>query len=615
MVTGADLLVPAQHAPLGRWHSRDSGTALAATATVALLVAVVLGLAGASVLDQVHVAQGSVCASDNAACALSQRLVRAAFQAFGVKALFVAAVLGLYAGSLGVSAVAPRVRRWYLGGVPWPVHWGWTVTAMAWICYAALFSLQGETDQAHEPLRLVGPALLASACFIHGIGVGVTWQHDATGARRLAWPLAGGFVALAVVELATSGATGKYIAAVHDAFASTDVRELLERIGLGTEYWLYSLSDSSGPLGAFLDQTPWLVLGYVYVLTATTRQHVPAFFRNCPSYGPLTVRAGRWAWDRRDWLYAWLPAAVAFSLYLVALATAAATGELSAAAPGPRSESARAAARCLVLAPVYLVLLVPALGYAAALAAESGTAAEVAAVASVPKERRERLDQASPSLWLLYCVGGLMAGNAYLWTAALGWPPAARLTALIASWPRTAPAAQVWAFGLVVAVVVVVHYYLLVERPFSAGQRRWKSASLSRTGQTLSRAEWALREQLAAARASGIPIDLIQPSDPPGAPPGAVGSSAARRRALTMLVASYAGYQLAQEQDRRARAIPVHSVKSTGDLLGKLAKAALTGVGQAVIFGKPAAAGAQDAGQSAFKDVLDWVIKRVVGGG
>jgi hypothetical protein len=224
--------------------------------------------------------------------------------------------------------------------------------------------------------------------------------------------------------------------------------------------------------------------------------------------------------------------------------------------------------------------------------------------------RRLLLNQASPSLWLLYFVAGLLYANAYLWMDSGGWVPATRLTSTIGHWPRAAASPQVWVFGLVAALAIVAHYYLLVERPFSRGQRRWKSAEVARAGQEVEQAERALREQAAAAR-----LGMGPESESGGRPGSAVGSAVDSGGALSLLVAAYARYQLAQEQARRANEIPVHSVRSAGDLAGKLARAGLTAVGQAVIFGKPVVSTAQEAGQSAFKDVVDWFVKLVGGSG
>jgi hypothetical protein len=224
--------------------------------------------------------------------------------------------------------------------------------------------------------------------------------------------------------------------------------------------------------------------------------------------------------------------------------------------------------------------------------------------------RRRLLDQASPSLWLLYFVAGLLFANAYLWMDSGGWAPATRLTSTIGNWPRAATSPQVWAFGLVAALAIVVHYYLLVERPFSQGQRRWKAAEVARAGHEVEQAERALRDQAAAAR---MGIGPEPESD--GRPGSAVGPAGESSSALSLLVAAYARYQLAQEQARRAKEIPVHSVRSAGDLAGKLARAGLTAVGQAVIFGKPLVSTAREAGQSAFKDVVDWFVKLVGGSG
>ncbi len=124
-------------------------------------------------------------------------------------------------------------------------------------------------------------------------------------------------------------------------------------------------------------------------------------------------------------------------------------------------------AQALILVPVDVLLLLPAIGFARALAAS-----QLDSVPVDPERRDNLLAATPPARWLLLSVAAFGAVSLFQAARMRGAPwPVGLALILERLLPNLGPAAEIMALVLVAFVTIAIHYLLLVELPYTLGQR------------------------------------------------------------------------------------------------------------------------------------------------
>ena len=493
---------------------------LGSLAVVGLLVLIAAGLVRAV---------GNVDASDAPSPADADLILQAsrAVQALALQVALVVFALLAYL----LSLLFPSVRRQYVGSAPWLNHGCWAATALIWILSAALMSMLGVVGNVWvELLRLVPPLVLAGACLLRGTTTGAAMVTSSSKGRFLSHVIAAMLFVFVVVELGTFAWTAPAIRQLQETFQADTVVRALARAGLPSDLWLQTQASS---LSSFLKLAPWLVVAWGLSLSVLTQNDLAALFSRAPIL-PARLRAGVTRWLMH-------PAIVGGSPLLLGWLWVLAVELFGGQAGG----------RALAVFPVYLLLLVPFVGFASVMA--STTQRDGSTVTG--PERVELLTCERPALWLLFFVAGLTFGNLFLWARGTGFASAsAALDAVAAVVPAVGRGDEAWQFWALVVIAFfssLLHYFLLVELPFWWGQRSWKAHQLAVTSDALRVSQQALAADLDTA------------------PAGAV-TTPANRPGNDRLVASFARFFVAKESARDAKEISVHSFKGVGDLLRKV---------------------------------------------
>ena len=309
----------------------------------------------------------------------------------------------------------------------------------------------------------------------------------------------------------------------------------------------------------------FILAAYAVGLSALTANDVPAFFRAGFHYLHVVRRLGRWLPDSSvadGWLAVTpfaLHVGVAMVMTLAAIRVWITAGRPQALT-GPTAAALVLSAQALILVPVYALLLLPAIGFARALAAS-----QLNSVPVDPERRDNLLAATPPARWLLLSVAAFGAVSLFQAARMRGAPwPVGLALILERLLPNLGPAAEIMALVLVAFVTIAIHYLLLVELPYTLGQRRWKRAALRRTREEVRTAEQALADL--AGDAAGL-----RPS------------AAAHQEPAALALGRYT---LALQRRREANETPLHTLRGIGDIVRKASGALLLSAVTALLGGK-----------------------------
>jgi hypothetical protein len=515
-------------------------------------------------------------------------LVSQANVGFWIRVLFIAGCVLLYLMSQGVPALSRR----YTASGSMIVHLGWTIAAFEWVAFGALESTLGICSGSVcisppiETLRLVAPLLIAVGCFLHGLHpLSSAPDEQRRWSGRAEALLSAGFIGLAATLLVTSRLVDGFTSDVQVAFS--DVRQRSDHATQVTNgYWLTPTSETGGSLGTVLDAVPWLLFGVAYLIALRSSSDLGVFFRRCPNYPPSARAIGAWVVPRWDGIHAWIPLVVTLWLF--------ATGVIAASVLSHASASAvRPAGRALALLPLYIALLFPAVGWSVALVqGVSRRRPDTSKTTGETAERAAIIQQTAAARWVLLFVSGLLAGNVYLaLRAATSRPDASPVN------PVEAPASssgflvvvlgpEVLGFAVVAFVCIALHYFLLLEWPYSRGQQAWKAAETRQAATEFEAARSSLSTRLAATRVYS----------PDQTSPGMI-----------------ARYLLGIEQRRVAGEIPVHTFKGFADVIRKVGEWAGTAAAGALLGHQSAADVAQGGLDAVVKLLVALFVGRAAG--
>jgi hypothetical protein len=527
---------------------------------VALLGGLTLVLSGWGILNLIHRVGG---AAPGSALALVVR----ADVAFGWQLIAVGVVLCAYGAVLcayTLRFLPPAVRGFFHASTSGYVAFWWSVSGLVWlILYVILASLLGVAgDQRIVIVSIVAPLVVVGTCFAQSTALGVDGHASLAGYRPLARMLGIGFLLIAAADLFSFEEINRAVRQVSQAFGEKDVQLALSSVHLSTDYWLDTPTGNS-LLTPLLKVSPLLIFAYAYLLTVTTPDDLPAFFRRCPRFPPSLLA-------RRDVVYAMAPMIVGI-LPIVA-------GTIV----GNASASGSEATHFFTIAPFYVVFVVVDLAWAWKIGSARWGAVVVGTNQRDELLRAERFVQ-----WLIYFAAGLTGGSLLLWGLAEGWPLAKGWVDLVVMLvPRAASEPTLWGFAVIAFLCIVLNYGLLVELPYWLGQRRWKAAELTRAEQRLQDAKAALEAR------------LTDPTDPIGSVTNPVPTT---ERLLVH-------YVLAQADKQDTEDAPIFKVQTVFDILKLVVGSVLTTlVDVGLGFEDPNA-------PKQLQSVLDDIVRLLVGG-
>jgi hypothetical protein len=458
-----------------------------------------------------------------------------------------------------ISLFFPSARRLYNieSEDSWGAHIGWAISGFFFVllaCWSIGPAAQGDGTRPTDCLQAAAAAVLGITCLLHGTRAGRGWWSGSAGVRRWTSLMTVAFFALGM---------SRYLPGAR------------------------AFGDSTLPPYAAVLYTPdtlWLMAAYAFGLSAWASTDLIAFFRDCPRYLPglrrlgtrIAGSSGARAWVCVSLAGLWAgPTLLLLAKYVLLVGLFGDAMERFQTEPssellspdevaqflqrGRELEVLSSVALAVGALVVYLVLLVPMIGYTSGLLARTLDGEVVDSARRADFIRRMR-----PALWLMFALATFGAGNILETALSQGLPIAKGLAVWVGqSLPAglVAVPPDVASYALVGFALGALHYISLAELPFWSGQKALQVAESRRTKDQLRIAEQVLMERV---RSNISEQEIVLP---------------------------LARFTLAQEEHRRVRELPLHTITGAGDVVRKLSTSLLLSFGAAVITGRTPEAG------------------------
>ena len=379
----------------------------------------------------------------------------------------------------------------------WAIHFAWILASVPWLFLAATHApripAETPTRTILATLQTAPLLVIAAIFFVRGTG----WSAPLTRPRSFAAALGGAFLVL--------GLASELVALLPTPSGLTDP-------------------------AVYVFMLEWFVVGLGYLLSSPARNGIAELFEVAPSYPLPLIAVARWLDRNRAFAAAWFTALLYPWLDL-----------------SVRRAPDLFTAALLTTGPVYLTLLVPAAAVAVALAN-----ATHGGVPMTTDDRNELLARGRVGTLSMLSLAGFVWSTGLMWAIHRQLPlVAVSLAWLHANMPNAVTNINVVALAGLAGLAIVVHYTLLVELPYSWGQRSWRAHEVARTGALVDDTGATILE----LQQHGTLLDSVT-----------VGSA----------VAASAAYMVARDRAREAQSIPTYTFDGAGGLARKLATWGLT---------------------------------------